>query len=54
MDRDSYANKANEMLSDANTYSKTRDPTSKIQRVNNNFVLSLYRAGKIDEAVSIT
>lgn len=51
MDRDSYTNKANEMLSDTNTYGVIRDPTSRIQRVNNNFVLSLFRAGKIDDRI---
>lgn len=48
MKKSEYIDNANAMLSDTNTYAIISDPTSRINRLNNNTVENLFKAGFID------
>lgn len=48
MNKEEFDSKAIEMLNDQNTYQPIRDPTSRLERLNNNFVKKLYESHKID------
>lgn len=48
MDLIDYENKAKELLDDTNVYSVIRNPTNRIQTMNNKIALSLFNGGYID------
>lgn len=52
MDRNVYDEEAVAMLNDRATYQPCKDPTKKLQRLNNAFVQKLYDSGKIETATN--